>query len=151
MTAESAPIAETKTFTLNLAGTDVDDEMARRKARAERFKLETEVDAEGQATEEDVAEPEALKKLERAKRFGEGQTGLSKLDEALPAEDPRGRRDRKRHADDSHSNRRGRGFNKRRGGGPAKPTGVTKPAIAFTSKEDRSAAEARKKRFAAAS
>lgn len=127
----------------------MDDEIAKRKARAERFKLATAPAPEAEVTEEATADPEALKNLERAQRFGTGQSAVSKLDEALPAEDPRGRRGRKRHAEDTNGTRRGRFGKARRGGGPGKPTGVTKPAAAFNNQADKDAAEARKKRFAA--
>lgn len=124
--------------------------MAKRKARAERFKTNSDAPVEGEASEEATTDSEALKKLERSKRFGDTQSGVSKLDEALPPDGPRGRRGGKRHPDDAQGNRRGRGFDKRRRGGPGKPTGVSKPAAAYTSKGDRDAAEARKKRFTAA-
>lgn len=154
VTAETAPTVDTKTFTLNLAGTDVDDEIAKRKARAERFKLASQPapapEAEAEAPEQATADSEALKTLERAQRFGTGSSAVSKLDEALPSEDPRGRRGRKHRGDETNGNRRGRFDKGRRGGGPGRPTGVSKPGTTFGNQADKDAAEARKKRFAAA-
>lgn len=71
------PIAELSSFAANLPSTSLDDEIARRKKRAERFGLS-------------VEESETLKALERQKRFGaavsedKGTTAVRGLDEALP-------------------------------------------------------------------
>lgn len=70
---------------LNLPASAVDDEMAKRKARAERFGTQPsngEVGAAGTESKDDEAE----RALERAKRFGIGQTAMGKLDQALPME-----------------------------------------------------------------
>lgn len=89
-------------YTRGLAATNLDEEIEKRKARAKKFGLNIEDD-------------EGLKKLERAKKFGE--TGPPKgLDEALPE------RTRKRGRDDNEdvgrNKRRGGGkFSSRRGGG----------------------------------
>lgn len=141
--------------------------MEKRKARAERFKTGGQANADAEVTETATADTDALKNLERAKRFGTGQTAIGMLDSALPSERERGPRGKKRNAgpveesatlDDpglkQNFNRRGRhGKDKRRNGPPgAKPTGVAKAApVAYTNEKDRQAAEARKKRFAAGS
>lgn len=155
----ASPATETKIYALNLAASDVDKEMQKRKARAERFKTGGQAKADAEVTETASADADALKNLERARRFGTGQTAIGKLDEALPSERERGPRGQKRGGvpeasalDDpglkKNFDRHGR-FAKRRRGGPDKPTGVAKPATtAFTSDRDREAAEARKKRFA---
>jgi len=69
--------------------------MEKRKKRAERFGTApsaSETGAVGTEQEDD----EAMKALERAKRFGTGQTAMGKLDEALPLE-----RENKRRAEAS--------------------------------------------------
>lgn len=160
--AEAAPSVDAKAFAINIAASDIDKEMEKRKARAERFGTGGQANANAEATETATADTDALKNLERAKRFGTGQTAIGKLDEALPSERERAPRGRKRGAgpveEDSaltdpglkqNFNRRGRFANRRRGG-PSKPTGVAKPSAgAFSSDKDRAAADARKKRFAA--
>ena len=158
--AEAAPAVDAKTFAMNLAASDVDMEMEKRKARAARFGTGGQANADAEITETANADADALKNLERAKRFGIGQTAIGKLDEALPSD--RGPRGKKRGAgpveesstlDDpglkKNFSRQGR-FANRRGGGPGKPSGVTKPGAGnYGSDRDRAAAEARKKRFAA--
>jgi SAP domain-containing ribonucleoprotein len=82
-------------YTRGLAATNLDEEIEKRKKRAEKFGMKVEDD-------------EGLKKLERAKKFGE--TGPPKgLDEALPE------RTRKREREGGDDG----GDNKRRGGGRA--------------------------------
>jgi SAP domain-containing ribonucleoprotein len=81
-------------FTKGLAATNLDEEIERRRKRAEKFGLKVEDD-------------EGLKKLERAKKFGESAAPRG-LDEALPE---RGPRKRGREGGDEA------GDNKRRGGG----------------------------------
>lgn len=159
---ETGPAVEEKTFTLNLAASDVDKEMAKRKARAERFQTGGQADADAESTETATADTDALKNLERAKRFGTGQTAIGKLDEALSTERERGSRGKKRGVgavdenavlDDpglKKSFSKKPHFAQRRRGGPGKPTAVAKPsAAAFSSDKDRQAAETRKKRFGA--
>lgn len=124
-----------------------------------------------------AGQDEATKALERAKRFGvTSTTAMGKLDEALPTERERGSRKRGRPTNDGDAAgggdvsmddpgllRKGGGFRGGRGGrrggrqgsrGPRgeRPEGVQKStgAVAYTSDRDRLAAEARKKRFAAA-
>jgi SAP domain-containing ribonucleoprotein len=81
-------------YAKGLAATNLDDEIAKRKRRAEKFGLKIDDDAN-------------LKLLERAKKFG--GAGPKGLDEALPERSER----RKRGRDDNDDNDR----NKRRGGG----------------------------------
>lgn len=161
----AAAAAEEKNFALNLAASDVDKEMEKRKARAERFKTGGQANADAELTETATADTDALKNLERAKRFGTGQTAIGMLDSALSTDRERGPRGKKRTGPVEESavmddpglkqnfNRKGRhGRDQRRKGPPgAKPTGITKAAPAVANEKDRQAAEARKKRFAAAS
>ncbi|KEF59977.1 uncharacterized protein A1O9_04825 [Exophiala aquamarina CBS 119918] len=155
-------LATSASYALNLPTSEVDAEMAKRKARAERFGTEN-----AATNGVDDADSEAQRALERAKRFGTGQTAMGKLDEALPTERGRGLRKRGRPDEDSPLDdaglRRGFGGHGRgrggrfRGRGPRdnsrrrqgdRPTGVVKASAAFTSDADRLAAEARKKKFA---
>lgn len=91
VTEEKEP---TPSYVKGLAATNLDDEIAKRKRRAEKFGLKVDDDAN-------------LKLLERAKKFG--GAGPKGLDEALPERAER----RKRGRDDNDDNDR----NKRRGGG----------------------------------
>lgn len=97
--AAKAKEAENKepapSYAAGIAATDLDAEIEKRKKRAAKFGL-------------DIAEDETLKKLERAKKFGESGA-LKGLDEALPE-----RKERKRGREDNDD----AGRNKRRGGGP---------------------------------
>jgi SAP domain-containing ribonucleoprotein len=139
--------------------------MAKRKARAERFGTAAAPSGEAEGATEDS---EAARALERAKRFGTGQNAVGKLDEALPEERERGSRKRGRtdetSAMDDPALRRGFGGRGRGRGGRLrdrggrdnsrrrtgeKPAGVSKSG-AFSTDADRLAAEARKKKFAAA-
>lgn len=81
-------------YTRGLAASSLDEEIEKRKARAKKFGL-------------DYNEDPALKKLERARKFGENGPPAG-LDEALPE------RTRKRGREDVDE---GRGGDKRRGGG----------------------------------
>jgi len=127
----------------------MDEEMKKRKARAERFGTGN---TDKTATAPDA---EAMKALERAKRFGTGGGGFSKLDEALPMErERRGKRGLEQDSYDDPGLRSGRGGRRFRGrghgrGGPrgGRPEGVKKTSGAAVSDNDRLAAEARKKRF----
>ncbi|KAJ9498809.1 hypothetical protein LTR99_005114 [Exophiala xenobiotica] len=140
-------------FALSLPSSEVDSEMARRKARAERFGTGA-ADANGEtgAAGTDEAETEASKALERAKRFGTGQTALGKLDEPLSSETKRDSRRRggRMEGEGRGGGRfrgRGRDNSQRRRPGE-KPTGISKQSTPFSSEADRMAAEARKKKFA---
>jgi SAP domain-containing ribonucleoprotein len=142
---------------IGLTASSVDEELKKRKARAERF-------GTGATTTESTAagaDDEALKALERAKRFGTGQnedgTGVGKLNEALPMErEKRGKRGLEESAYDDPGLKQGRGGKRRfqgRGGRDnnrrgEKPDGVKKQSVTL-SERDRAAAEARKKRFTA--
>lgn len=152
--AAPEPIGK-KDYSIGIGASDVDNEMAKRKARAERFKI-AQPTADAEVTESATADADAQKHLERAKKFGTGSTAIGKLDEALSSERPRGK---DRSAGESNVlddpglkknfGRRGR-FNGRKKGGLGKPTGVGKPSnSAYSNDKDRQAAEARKKRFAA--
>ncbi|KAG9617105.1 GroES-like protein, partial [Aureobasidium melanogenum] len=140
-------------FTSGLAKTTLDQEIEKRKARAKKFGLNEDED-------------EALKALERAKRFGNTEMP-GKLNEALPE-----RRERKRGAPadgeqqgaskkrENNDNKRGGRRDGRRGGGGAQTQAkAPAPASAAPAKKekpqmseaDRAKAEARKARFAAPS
>ncbi|KIW95924.1 uncharacterized protein Z519_02990 [Cladophialophora bantiana CBS 173.52] len=162
-------LANSASYALNLPQSDVDAEMAKRKARAERFGTGT-APANGE-TGTSSTDGDAQKALERARRFGTGQTAMGKLDEALPEERERGSRKRGRteesNAMDDPGLRKGFGGRGGRGRGGRfrgrggrdnsrrrageKPSGVTKPSGAFSTDADRVAAEARKKKFATVS
>lgn len=147
-TPATAPVPATD-FSKGIATTDIDAELAKRKSRAARFGIQ-ETDAD------------ALKALERAKRFGTGDKGdkeaVKGLDEALPE---RGRK-RGRAGDNQGGDEEGRGGKRRdggrRGGAGRKGDAGTgrngagggKAGGSTLSEKDRLAAEARKKRFAAA-
>lgn len=162
-------LANSASYALNLPVSDVDSEMAKRKARAERFGGAAANGESGAVGTGDV-DVDTQKALERAKRFGTGQTTMGKLDEALPADPGRGGRKRGRTEETSvlddpalrrgFSGRgrgdragrfRGRGGrdNSRRRHGD-KPSGVVKQGGVFSSEADRLAAEARKKKFGTA-
>lgn len=153
-TEEAPAPVEQKDYSVGLGASEIDAEMAKRKARAERFKI-AQPTADAEATETATPDADAQKRLERAKKFGTGSTAIGKLDEALSSERPKGKG---RGADESTAlddpglkknfGRRGR-FNGRRKGGPGKPTGIGKPSnSAYSNDRDRQAADARKKRFA---
>ncbi|KAJ5129822.1 uncharacterized protein N7515_005861 [Penicillium bovifimosum] len=141
-------------YTRGLPQTDLEAELAKRKARAQKF---------GIVEDEDTALKEATKQLERAKRFGTGAeaagTGLSRLDQALPDERPRKRRNDTRNEQGGRGGKRrdtGRNRNNRQRGGDKTNAGVKKSAPGANnaqkawSEKDQAALEARKKRFAAA-
>lgn len=128
-----------------IKATTLDDELAKRQKRAARFGV--------QESDED-----ALKALERAKKFGTGdaadKVAVKGLDEALPERAARGQK-RGRGGDDGgrrdgrekRSRVRGGGRNGRERSGT--PKDRAKQAGTGLSDKDKSAAEARKKRFAA--
>lgn len=147
-TTTTAPAPATD-FSKGIATTDIDAELAKRKSRAARFGIQ-ETDAD------------ALKALERAKRFGTGDKGdkeaVKGLDEALPE---RGRK-RGRGGEKEGGDEEGRGGKRRDGGRRAgqgkrgdrgaerNGTRDGKAGGSTLNEKDRLAAEARKKRFAAA-
>lgn len=134
-------------FAKGLPASEMEEELKKRKARAEKF---------GIVEDSQPGLSEAEKQLQRAKRFGasaEGDSvGFRRLDEALP-EGPL----RKRGRNDNHQGGRGgkrRNFgggrngnnrNRRRGNDNNKNSGQSS-----LSEKDLSAMEARKKRFATA-
>lgn len=159
-------------YTRGLPQTDLEAELAKRKARAQKF---------GIVEDDDTALKEATKQLERAKRFGTGAeagttpaAGVSRLDQALPDERSRKRRNEGRN--DNRNEQGGRGGKRRdtgagrnrnrqrgdgnrnrdRGDGNKTNAGVKKPNAGGNttqkswSEKDIAAMEARKKRFAAA-
>ena len=146
-------------FSANLPTTSLDEEISRRKKRAERFGLSAE-------------ESETLKSLERQKRFGiveEKKKEVKGLDEALPVEREKKRRGEGQPQQQGRGGKRGRfegaapqqqqqqqqQGGRRRGGrgiGAVVESGrVQKPAQATggLSAEDKKRAEERRKRFAA--
>ncbi|PLN83709.1 hypothetical protein BDW42DRAFT_164503 [Aspergillus taichungensis] len=151
-------------YAKGLPVTELEEELKKRKARAEKF---------GITEDSQAAIAEAEQRLERAKRFGgeaevPANAGVSKLDEALPSEQPRkrgrgqndqgGRGGKRRdvggrgQGQGQNQGRNGRG----RGGRPQgrNQQGGARPnnggGQAAMSEKDRLAMEARKKRFAAA-
>ena len=124
-TAESAKLPPD--FTSGIQQTSLDDELAKRKKRAARFGI--------QETDE-----EALKALQRAKKFGTDDQAVRGLDQALPERS----RKRGREADEG-GRRNGKRSRVRAGRGDGK--GDKAPG-AGPNEKDRRAAEARKKRFA---
>lgn len=159
----AAPEAATETekkpavdYTSGLAASSLEEELAKRKKRAEKF---------GIVEDEETALKEAEKQLERAKRFGtaaaaeSGSVGVKGLDEALPDERSRkrgrneqGGRGGKRRDVGRNRNRRGDGNQNRNGGGQGGNTGKSGQTTQQKTwdEKDRLALEARKKRFAAA-
>ena len=146
--AEEAPPAPPTDFTSGLQSSSVDDEIAKRQKRAARFGIQ-----------EDSTD--ALKSLERAKKFGTGSEGdksaVKGLDEALP-ERVRKERGVKRGREESKDTRpasKRRESGKRDNGRPARKARSgsrpqTKGKGGQLSEKDKLAAEARKKRFTAA-
>ncbi|KAF2022135.1 hypothetical protein BU24DRAFT_38320 [Aaosphaeria arxii CBS 175.79] len=140
-------------YTRGLAASNIDEEIEKRKARAKKFGLNIEDD-------------EGLKKLERAKKFGE--TGPPQgLDEALPERSRKRGRDNDNEAGRGRDKRRGTGrFNGRRGGGQDRrrddrgdnrgdrgdnrreDRGRANGGSNWMSEADRAKAEARKAKFA---
>lgn len=151
-------------YAKGLPVTELEEELKKRKARAEKF---------GITEDSQAAIAEAEQRLERAKRFGAeaevpANAGVSKLDEALPSEQPR-KRGRGQNDQGSRGGKRrdvggrgqGQGQGQGRGGrgrsgrpqgrnqqGGARPNNGGGQAP--MSEKDRLAMEARKKRFAAA-
>ncbi|KAF1913716.1 hypothetical protein BDU57DRAFT_319620 [Ampelomyces quisqualis] len=161
--AEVAQVVEKKEpapdYTKGLAATNLEEEIERRRKRAEKFGMKIEDD-------------EGLKKLERAKKFGDSGPPRG-LDEALPersqkrgreggddtgdnkrrgggrsgARGGRGGRDR-RDTRDSPYNREGRENRGRSDREPRKEQGRSHGNGSWMSEKDRAAAEARKAKWA---
>lgn len=133
-------------YSIGLEPTELEEEMKKRKARAEKF---------GVVAETETDSTEAEKVLERAKRFGTGGAsdsgvGINRLDQALPneRERKRGRGDRQGGRGSKRQNLGGRNrFQNRKGNNPAGRSNDPKPVF---SDKDKNAADARKKRFTAA-
>lgn len=143
--AETKPAVD---YSIGLQPTEMEEELKKRKARAEKFGIVAETGSNS---------TEAEKSLERAKRFGtsgsaDSGVGVNRLDQALPAE-----RERKRGRGDDHGGRGGKRrnfggggrnrFQNRKGTNPAGRSNDPKPVF---SDKDKAAADARKKRFSAA-
>ena len=133
--------------------TEMEEELKKRKARAEKF---------GITEDSQTAIAEAEKQLERAKRFGVGAdpntgAGVKKLDEALPQEKPRkrgsndqdGGRGGKRRNFGGRNRRQGGNRNRREGGNNNNNSGRSNGQAVVT-EQDRAAMESRAKRFGAA-
>jgi SAP domain-containing ribonucleoprotein len=140
---------------MGLPITEMEEELKKRKARAEKF---------GITEESKAAIAEAEKQLERAKRFGTAvqptpASGVKGLDEALPTEKSR-KRGRGENEQASRGGKRrdvgGRGKFRGKGRGNRNQTQRNEGNAGKTSEQsnmsekDRLALEARKKRFATA-
>lgn len=127
-------------FTANLANTDIEAELEKRKARAKKFGIVE-------------SDEEAMKALERAKRFGTGSTGdqaaVKGLDEALPERSgkKRGRGGHESAGGDAKRQNHGRGGRPR---GPERTDSGAKHSGGgprWMNEADRAAAEKRKAKF----
>lgn len=140
-------------YSMGLETTDLEAEIAKRKARAAKFGIK-----EGQ---EDPDALEAIKKLERAKKFNDTDGAIDKLDGALPDRPEKRRRGEGDDRGGDFKRRGGRGGNRnfggRRGGdrGPRRDGGGDRRRDdrsgggggSWMSESDRRAAEARKSRW----
>jgi SAP domain-containing ribonucleoprotein len=153
----AAPEKKEVDFSIGLAKTDLQKEIEKHKARAEKFKIKD--------GEEDPAAAETLRKLERAAKFGSKETPaeseLAKgLDQALPDRNPpKRRRGAEEGGERGDYKRRGGGrgdnrFNDRRGGrGPRDnrdnraPREPRQDRGTWMNEEDKRRAEDRKRRF----
>ena len=146
-------------YTANLPVTSLDDEIEKRKKRAARFGIVTNGAEKDSAK---VAADDAVKALERAKKFGtvdDTKPAVKGIDEALPERKKRGRagdddggRGGKRSRGgrrNGTADRRSRSKSKPRDGKGVSTNGDQKStdAKAAQREKDRLAAEARKKRF----
>jgi SAP domain-containing ribonucleoprotein len=148
--AEEKPAVD---YSIGLQPTEMEEELRKRKARAEKFGIVAE-------TGEETTEAEKI--LERAKRFGTGASndqgvGINRLDQALPNErerkrgrgnDQGGRGGKRRNNGGGHNGGRNRSQNSNRKG--TNPTGRSNAPKPVFSDKDRAAAESRKNRFATA-
>ncbi|TID26506.1 SAP domain-containing protein [Venturia nashicola] len=139
-------------YSMGLETTDLEAEIAKRKARAAKFGIK-----EG---EEDPDALEAIKKLERAKKFNEQDGAIDKLDGALPDRREKRRRGEGDDRNGDFKRRGGRGGNRnfggRRGGdrGPRRDGGGDRRRDdrsggggGWMGESDRRAADARKNRW----
>ncbi|KAI4138015.1 MAG: hypothetical protein L6R39_007009 [Caloplaca ligustica] len=143
-------------YTAHIPQTSLDDEIEKRKKRAARFGIVTEGAEKDSAK---AASEDAVKALERAKKFGTADAtkpAVKGLDEALPERKKRGRG---AEDDGGRGNKRSRG-GRRNGAADRRSRSKSKPregkaavtngdAKAAQKEKDRLAAEARKKRFGA--
>lgn len=160
--AAAEPVAETEKkpavdYTRGLPATELEEELRKRKARAEKF---------GIIEDTETALKEAEKSLARAKRFGtatEGDSAASAsvkgLDQALPDEKSRKRARTEQSGQGGQGGQGGRGGKRRdhgrnrnrRGGNNGGNNGASASSGQKPHNEkDKLAAEARKKRFATA-
>ncbi|KAL4926013.1 uncharacterized protein BDV17DRAFT_164027 [Aspergillus undulatus] len=163
-TEEAQQPAEEKpapNFSIGLSVTDLEEELKKRKARAEKF---------GVTEDSQAAIDEATKKLERAKRFGtagEEETkaqSVGRLDQALPeksrkrgrgGDNEQGGRGGKRRNFGGRNNRnrghhggiRGQGQGQKQNAENQQKKNTNNASNGFSQK-DKEAMEARKKRFA---
>ncbi|KAL9600203.1 MAG: hypothetical protein Q9219_003346 [cf. Caloplaca sp. 3 TL-2023] len=146
-------------YTANIPVTSLDEEIEKRKQRAARFGIVTDGAQKDSAK---VAADDAVKALERAKKFGTADASkptVKGLDEALPERKKRGRggeedggRSKKRSRGgrrNDTADRRSRSQSKPADGKKTTTNSHPKPADGKVAQKekDRSAAEARKKRF----
>uniref|UniRef100_A0A093UMZ2 SAP domain-containing ribonucleoprotein n=1 Tax=Talaromyces marneffei PM1 TaxID=1077442 RepID=A0A093UMZ2_TALMA len=133
---EEQPAAEEKPavdYSIGLQPTEMEEELRKRKARAEKFGIVAETGSE---------ETEAEKILDRAKRFGTGASndlgvGISRLDQALPNErerkrirtNDRGGQGGKRHSHGMRNGGRNRPQNNNRKG--TNPTGRSNAPVCY--------------------
>lgn len=154
--AEKKPAVD---YTRGLPATELEEELRKRKARAEKF---------GIVEDTETAVQEAEKSLARAKRFGTGAEGeaaapgVKGLDQALSEENPRkrGRNDQggrggKRRDHGRNRGRRGGDGRQNQNQNQSRGNNANKGAQASNgqknwSEKDTAAMEARKKRFATA-
>ncbi|KAL8897026.1 MAG: hypothetical protein Q9207_007421 [Kuettlingeria erythrocarpa] len=157
-----APAQPPTDYTANIPVTSLEEEIEKRKKRAARFGIVTEGAEKDSAK---AASEEAVKALERAKKFGTADASkpaVKGLDEALPERRKRGRggeddggRGNKRSRGgrrNGTSERRSRSRGKPAQGRAAAPNGnaKSKEANAAQKEKDRLAAEKRSERFKAA-
>lgn len=138
-------------YSMGLETTDLEAEIAKRKARSAKFGIK-----EG---EEDPEALEAIKKLERAKKFNEQDGAIDKLDGALSDRREKRRRGEGDDRNGDFKRRGGRGGNRNFGGrrdgdrGPRRDGGGDRRRDdrsgggGWMNESDRRAAEARKTRF----
>ncbi|KAJ5759188.1 hypothetical protein N7520_006344 [Penicillium odoratum] len=157
--AATEPVEETEKkpavdYTRGLPATELEEELRKRKARAEKFGI-----IEDKAT----ALEEAEKSLQRVKRFGTGaeadstaSAGVKGLDQALPDEKSRKRARNDQGGQSSQGGRGGKrrdhGRNRNRRGDDQNRRGGNNGASASSGQKNKDtlAMEARKKRFATA-
>ncbi|QDS70925.1 hypothetical protein FKW77_006672 [Venturia effusa] len=128
-------------YSMGLENTDLEAEIAKRKRRAAKFGIK-----EGEEAPEAL---EAIKKLERAKKFNESDVVINKLDGALPDRREKRRRGEGDDRNDDYKRRGGRGGNRNYGGrrGGDRRRDERSGGGSWMSESDRRAAESRKNRW----